>query len=164
MFGINKLGRILTIMATLALLSLSACDDDTNSTTAPNDDDPVIDGVIVLDFDGRRISFTDASGLKDTPSGIITISGILNSSSEAVTVNLPDSPGIYTMTAGEVIGFTVVTEGELFVSDDDLASIELTTVTATQVTGTFSGQVSNFLQEGHAVTDGAFQVDYVTMP
>ncbi len=163
MFGISKLRRAMATMVALALLGLCACNDDNPSTTGPNDN-PEIDGAIALKFDGRLITFTDVAGLKSTSSGIITISGILNSSSEGISVNLPTSPGIYTVTAGEIIGFTVTTEGELFVSDDDLATVELTTVTSTQVVGTFSGQASNFLLEEHAITDGAFQVDYVTIP
>ncbi len=167
MSGFKNIRALLALVTALALLAGGGCNNSSPSGPSGNnndDDPPDFDGTVTFTFDGVVISFTNAGAAKDPDTDIISIGALDNDSGESFTLHLPDTPGTITVLEGEPYTFLVGTNGSMYIAEDNQATIELDTVSATQVAGTFSGLVTDFFGDEGDVTNGSFTVDYVVLP
>lgn len=126
------------LFVSLAVITLASCKKDKNDTPAYN---------LSAKVDGTKADFNTVSASRMGNAVLISGSGgSVSSPYPSFNIVLEDdvaiTPKAYTAADGEVEIIYAVAAGQTFASDDDF-TVTVSSISATEVKGTFSGKVTD---------------------
>lgn len=158
----KKLKLVFVIMVSLAFISLTSCNKDSDE-----DDNPVLGGgAMTLKVDGTSWSASLASQAVNT-NGIINVTGSDSDAHQvAITLLNVTEPGTYkvgSMTSQHGIRWTEgLASTDTYIANFTIGTgtITITELTTSKIKGSFVGTVYNTGQNTKSITEGSFDVSF----